>query len=286
MTDWLKSGDIRPYVFMRQDNGFRISDKKRDLDWFPFEPIVKNPLRMEDVSFADHILNLEGRAFTKSDMKMPRWVFYDCAIMPGFVGGFAYRTSKMTATMKEKLGASGELEWTPISLFIIIPSLNPGEWVAHNLCTMNSLVEKEDQLYALGFLTKAFGLWYSNVGTLCGMTQWLSPAIRLHSHFGPFEILTAYTPVHSYARTLTYRSKIDLDYWPTFFNRKVLAYRSKQYVDSGYLVDPKSDESLKNLQGLIENGDGPFYFNPSEIRTQPLDMPLKVYRLASQRRSA
>lgn len=285
MTDWLKSGDIRPYVFMRQDNGFRISDKKRDLDWFPFEPIVKNPLRMEDVNFADQILNLEGRAFATADMKMPRWVFYDCAVMPGFVGGFAYRTSKMSQAVKEKLGAKDDLEFTPISLFIIIPSLNPGEWVAHNLCTMNSLVDKEDQIYALGFITKAFGLWYANVGTLCGMTQWLSPAIRLHSHFGPFEILTAYTPVHSYARTLTYRSRIDLDYWPTFFNKKVLA-ASKQFVDSGYLVDPKDDESLKMLQKRIENGDGPFYFNPSEIRTQPLDMPLKVYRLASQRRSA
>lgn len=285
MTDWLKSGDIRPYVFMRQDNGFRISDKKRDLDWFPFEPIVKNPLRMEDVNFADQILNLEGRAFATADMKMPRWVFYDCAVMPGFVGGFAYRTSKMSQAVKEKLGVKDDLEFTPISLFIIIPSLNPGEWVAHNLCTMNSLVDKEDQIYALGFITKAFGLWYANVGTLCGMTQWLSPAIRLHSHFGPFEILTAYTPVHSYARTLTYRSRIDLDYWPTFFNKKVLA-ASKQFVDSGYLVDPKDDESLKMLQKRIENGDGPFYFNPSEIRTQPLDMPLKVYRLASQRRSA
>src|SRR6185437_5361315 len=102
---------------------------------------------------------------------------------------------------------------------IIIPTIRKGEWVAHNLCTANSLVDEGDQLYALGFFTKAFGLWYASVEILCGFAQWQSPALRLHSHYGSFEILTAYTPIHSHARTLTYRSIINGAYWPTFFNK-------------------------------------------------------------------
>ncbi len=280
-TDWLKSDDIKPYVFMREDLLALYSKPGcRPLDWFPQKPLIHNPLLMKEVDFADQILKLEGKAFSKADMKMPRWVFYDCAVMPGFVGGFAYRTSKLNKEVREKLEVDDSLEFTPISLFIIIPSLQPGEWVAHNLCTMNSLVGKESQLYALGFLSKAFGLWYANVENLCGMTQWLSPAIRLHSNYGPFEIMTAYTPVHSYARTLTYRSRISLDYWPAFFN-KGQPTNHGGYIDSGFEVDPKNDESLKALQSRIENKEGPFYFKPSEIRLQPLDSPLKVYRLAT-----
>jgi hypothetical protein len=278
VTEWLNSADIRPYVFMRKENLFP-QPGRRTLNWFENEPIYRNPLVMDEVTFADQILLLEGKAFAKAEMKMPRWVFYDCAVMPGFVCGFAHKTSKLSAAMRAALEPNDALEWTPISLFIVIPSLQPGEWVAHNLCTSNSLVSENDQLYALGFLTKAFGLWYANVEVLCGMTQWLSPAIRLHSHYGHFEILTAYTPVHSYARTLTYRCRVNLDYWPTFFDQ--VAVNQTDYEYSGYSLDPKDDESLKALQRRIEKGEGPFFFKPGEIRTQPLDMELKVYRLAS-----
>lgn len=274
-ADWLKSEDIRPYIYMRKDNLFS-QPGRRPLSWFQSEPLYHDPLVMDEVGFADQILHLEGKAFAKADLKMPRWVFYDCAIMPGFVCGFAYRTSKLPQALRDALEPNPSLEWTPISLFIIIPSLQPGEWIAHNLCTANSLLGEGQQLYALGFLTKAFGLWYANVEVLCGMTQWLSPAIRLHSNYGPFEILTAYTPVHSYARTLTYRSRVNLDYWPGFFAPSEIAQTDYEY--SGILIDPKDDESLKALQRRIENGEGPFFFKPSEIRTQPLDMPLKVYR--------
>lgn len=280
-TNWLTSADVRPYVFMRKDL-LPLQPGRRDCDWFRQAPLIHNPLEMKEVTFADQILRLEGKAFSQADMKMPRWVFYDCAVMPGFVCGFAYRTSRLSNRVKEILEVDPALEWTPISLFIIIPSLKPGEWVAHNLCTMNSLVPEPDQLYALGFLTKAFGLWYANVDWLCGMTQWLSPAIRLHSNYGRFEIMTAYTPVHSYSKTLTYRCQIDLDYWPGFFDKGFQAHQD-DYKPTGFLLDPKDEKSLKALQAKIENGEGPFYFLPSEIRTQALEDPLKVYRLATRK---
>jgi hypothetical protein len=240
---------------------------------------------MSEVAFADQILNLESKAFQKSAMPMPRWVFYDCAIMPGFVCGFAQKTATLSESYVESVGIDSNLEWTPISLFIIIPTLRRGEWVAHNLCTANSLVGEADQHYALGFLTKAFGLWYANVEVLCGMTQWQSPAIRLHSHYGPFEVLTAYTPVHSYARTLTYRSRLDFAYWPSFFSegRSFTSNgRLPQYELAGFQVDPADENSLKALQQRIENGEGPYYLSPVDIRTQALDKPLQVYTLVAR----
>lgn len=276
--DWLNTSDVRPYVFMRVENRMEKPGTFLSCDWFQQSPIMKDPLLMEEVGFADQILNLESKAFQKSAMPMPRWVFYDCAVMPGLVCGFARRTSTLSATFVKSVGVDINLEWTPISLFIIIPTAREGEWVAHNLCTSNSLVEEADQHYALGFLTKAFGLWYANVKILCGMTQWQSPAIRLHSHYGPFEVLTAYTPVHSYAQTLTYRCALDFAYWPGFFTKSG-PKAGQAYKYSGFDVDPKNIESLKSFQRQIQDKKGPFYLNPHEIRTQALDASLRVYHL-------
>jgi hypothetical protein len=280
---WLSDENVRPYVYMRKENLFAKPGSHLKCNWFKFSPIYKNPLVMGDVGFGDAILNLESKAFQKSAMPMPRWVFYDCALVPGFVGGFARKTSTLSKTYRDTIGVNDELDWTPLSLFIIIPSLRKGEWVAHNLCTANSLVGEKDQHYALGFLTKAFGLWYANVEVLCGMTQWQSPSIRLHSHYGPFEILTAYTPIHSYARTLTYRSRLTTEYWPTFFSKEKETENPgliSRYKATDIVVDPKDDDSLKSLQMRIQNEEGPFYLNPTEIRTKALDAALKIYRIS------
>jgi hypothetical protein len=110
------------------------------------------------------------------------------------------------------------------------------------------------------------------------MTQWHSPARKLHSHYGPFQILTAYTPVHSYAKTITYSSKLNLNYWSSFFdyNEKIMG---KGYKYAGFEVDPTEDDSLKSMQARIEAGEGPFYLSPNEIREKDLTSPLKVYRV-------
>lgn len=277
-TAWVASNDIRPYIYLRKENVFSNPGTRLPCEWFKQKPLYKDPLCMDEVGFANQILTLESRAFHKSAMPMPRWVFYDCAVMPGFVCGFVRRTSSFSARERSAFEINTEFEWTPISLFIIIPTLRPGEWVAHNLCTLNSLVHEDDRMYALGFLTKAFGLWYANVDVVCGITQWESPARRLHSHYGPFEVLTSYTPVHSYARTLTYRSRLDFNYWQRFFS-KTDSEISTQYKYAGFKVEPSRDDSLKQLQLKIESGEGPFYLSSSEIRTQKLDAPLKVYRI-------
>lgn len=276
--NWLGSAKLRPYVYVRNEN--RISDpgKRFAIDWFTSEPIYKDPLSMDQVDFADQILRLESRAFAASNMPMPRWVFYDCAIMPGFVAGFAMHRSVASEEILKILQPRDDSEWLPISLFIIIPTMAPKEWVAHNLCSVNSLVSQEHQVYGLGFLTKAFGLWYANVEVLCGITQWGSPAVRLHTHYGDFEVLTAYTPVHSYARTLTYRMTTDSKEWKRFFTKEQAHDFEQKYAYSGFDVDPKNDESLIAFQRKLEAKGSRFYLDATQLRTQALDGVLKVYQ--------
>ncbi len=285
---WLENPDIRPYVFVRQENRIVFPGQLFELDWFPREPIYKNPLHMENLPFADRILDLETRLFAQANMAMPRWVFYDCGVMPGFVAGFAARPKALSQKVKEVIGASSGLEsldsedWVPLSLFIIIPTMGEGEWVAHNLSSINALLPKIERFYGLGFLTKAFALWYANIEICCGMTQWGSPSLKLHSHYGAFEVLTAYTPVHSYAQTLTYRLSVDPRYWCHFFDQKPNKEFMEKYEEAGFQVHPKEDKSLKSFQRKIELGEGPFFLDANEILSQPLDEPLRVYRPISK----
>ena len=275
--NWLDGENVRPYVFVREDNRVKNPGMRFDSDWFPFKPIRFDPLKMDHVDFSNHILNMEHRAFETSEMPMPRWVFYDCALMPGFVAGFAHKTSTLPDFIKKALEVESRLEWTPISLFVVIPTMATNEWMAHNLCSVNALVDREKRYYGLGFLTKAFGLWYANINICCGVTQWTSPAIKLHSHYGEMEVLTAYTPVHDYSQTLTYRLKVDPGYWGRFFTGVPNKGFEQRYQRVEFEVDPKMKSSLIELQNRIELGEGPFYLRPSDVRSQSLGQVLPIY---------
>ncbi len=263
--DWLDGDQIRPYVYVRPENEIESPGTFAQCDWFPFAPIKKNPLKVSEVDFANQILNLEASAFHSSQMAMPRWVFFDCAIMPGIVTGFATRTKNLNQKMIDLLKPDPKSEWSPLSLFIIIPTSGK-EWVAHNLCSINSELDPVDQFYGLGFLSKAFGLWYANIEVCCGMTQWNGHALKLHSHYGALEVLTSYTPVHSFPETLTYRLKVDSDYWNCFFNKKPSDHFHATYKPTSLQVEPLNVLSLQKLQGLIEQGEGPFFLDGDEIR--------------------
>ncbi len=275
---WLNNPDIRPYVFVRKESLVDDPGKLHRLDWFRQKPLLLDPMRMVEVNFADRILHLEAKAFGPKNLQMPRWVFYDCAIMPGFVAGFAQRTSTLSEPLRKAFAGVSDHEWTPLSLFIIIPTMAPGEWVAHNLCSTNSMFPREQNYYGLGFLSKAFGLWYANIDICCGMTQWMSPSMPLHTHYGPFEVLTAYTPVHSYALTLTYRVKVQSQNWYRFFTQEADPQFSHQFQSAGFEVDPANQVSIIEFQRKLEAGHGPYYLSGREVKSKKLNDRLTVYR--------
>ena len=301
-ADWMQSDDIRPYVFVRPENQIALPGSVHRLNWFQKEPIFKDPLDIDEITFADRIYSLEERAFGPSNMAMPRWVFYDCAVMPGFVAGFAARPSALTPEMRavldpKKYPASNspiktsgvmkevtsldDMDWVPLSLFIIIPTMHRGEWVAHNLCSVNSLLPSGG-LYGLGFLSKAFGLWYANVEQCSGMTQWGSPALKLHSHYGHLEVIGAYAPVHSHAKTITYRVQVNTHCWEKFFNKEQDLAFLENYGPTGTHIDPKDEASMLDFQKRIERNEGPFYLSAGEIAQKKLDEKLMIYNLKQQ----
>ena len=161
--------------------------------------------------------------------------------------------------------------------------MRKGEWVAYDLCAVNSMIPKEKQFYGLGFLTKAFGLWYANVVQCSGMTQWGSPSLKLHSNYGPLEVLGSYAPLHTHAATMTYRCQVDTACWEKFFTKDQDLAFLENYGPSGIQIDPKNKKSMIELQELIQNGKGPFYLSASEITKKNIDEVLSVYQEKKER---
>lgn len=275
---WMNSDNIRPYVMARKANRPSYPGTAYPFPWFKEEPLVIEPLEIASSPFFNQILRIDQKAFDANGLLTPRWVFYDCAIMPGFISGFAMRTETLPKEIKDKLTPPEELEWCPLSLFITIPTPEHGRWMAHNLGSMNSFVSKPMGLRGLGFLSKAFGLWYANIREQYGVAQWNSPALKLHANFGPLEIVTAYTPIHDYAGSITYRLWVDTEYWLHFLDKNDANVQFQdKFHDSGLTIDPMDTESLKGIQVRIEKEEGPFYIDPVEILNKPVGSYLKLY---------
>ena len=282
--DWLYDSDVRPYVCLNVQKGeFQRRGIHRGFDWFQSEPLLKDSLSSRDFDFVNGARVLDEAIFANVNLEMPRWVYYDCAVMPGMISGFAMRASRLRAEfsldMVKRLGVKPDTEWVPISLFIIIPTLQTGHWMAHNLCSINEIVPEESRLKGLGFLSKAFGLWYADVEYLFGVTQWGRPALRLHTNYGYLRLVSAYTPLHTYSKSVTYRMKIDSSQWLGFFDRSIPQGNfGKDFAPTGLWIDPQSEESMLEIQRKIENSEGPFYLSGREILAAGLGDRLQLFR--------
>ncbi len=279
-SKWFLSDDIQPYVFVRPENSITQPGSRHMTDWFKNKkPIFKNPLNLKELNFAEGIYQLEWKSFGDKQMAIPRWAFYDCAAMPGFIAGFAAKTKSLPKKILDLLNYSEEEEWCPLSLFIIIPTMRKGEWVAYDLCAINSLLDREEQYYGLGFLSKAFALWYANVDQCSGMTQWGSPSLRLHSHFGDIEVIGSYAPLHTHAQTMTYRCQVNTESWEKFFSKQENYSFLEKHQLTHFSIDPSNVESMIALQNRIQNNEGPFFLNATEISKNKLTEPFQIYQL-------
>ena len=157
--------------------------------------------------------------------------------------------------------------WVPISLFAISPSLSANEWVAQNLCTLNSTLDKHEKFYGLGFISKAFGLWFANVRQCIGMTQWNNSALKTHCKYGILKLISAYIPIHSHPNTMTYQCNVDDKMWPYFFQEfpSSLIEDFKANYKFLFSINPQDTRSQILLQNKLIDQKSPIYLNSWEI---------------------
>lgn len=206
---------------------------------------IYDPLKLKSQTFVEKIYHLDKLSFGDQGMGMDKWVFVDCSVMPGFVFGFAGRGDLFSESDRAKMKISHD-EWFPVSMYIAIPTMNPGKWFGHNLSSLNR--QLQISLGGLGLLTKFAALKFFEIKSLQGATQWFSPALPLHSQIGPLEILSAYTPIHSKPMTICYECETPKDNSCLQGSRRNLAVK-------GEFIFNASKENVIQLQHKIEQNN-------------------------------
>jgi hypothetical protein len=221
-----------------------------DLDLAPLGVKVPPALRIDPTKLASErfitwIERLDAQTFGPQAMAMPRWVFYDCSEWPSALFGLAARPADVSPALREVFGvAPADRTWVPITLHVAIPTVHSGEFFEHNVGSMGH----EIGIHGLGTFTKALGCRVLRARSLVGAAQWTGKALGMHLRFGPLELLTAFTPAHSYPRTLTYRHATDLE----------TLTRVVRGIDPPTLEPTRRvrihDGALRTLQRKIERG--------------------------------
>ena len=190
---------------------YNLLEKKRVFNQKISDQMIFNPVHRSSHDFINKLYRLDQLSFGEQGMGMEKWVFFDCAAMPGFVMGFAINADSLDP--KDQLLIGQTQGFFPISMYIAIPTQIEGTWFGHNLSSLNStLVEPLD---GLGTLTKLAALDFFSIKKLQGASQWNSPSLGIHTRFGDLKLLSAFTPIHSKAETYCYECEVQLDLKPT-----------------------------------------------------------------------
>lgn len=276
--DWFTSGEVKPFIFARKENRSARPGIRNKCDWFGSKFLEFDPLRMDSSRFGHQIMTLDNLAFGQQEMATPPWVFYDCGVLPGIIMGYAARADSVSKTVKKILKVKSEDKWVPVSMFIAIPTVQKNAWMAHNLASINSVLGPEERYRHLGFLTKAFALWYANMERLYGVTQWHSPAIKLHPCYGEFELVSTYTRLHDYPNSVTYSCIVKTEYWKQMFDRTYIPPSFKKKFKKSSVLDPKDKEAIKKAQRFLEKNSGALYLSGHEVLNKKLGEKLGLYK--------
>ena len=199
--------------------------------------------------FFDLLHSLDGLAFGPVGMPMEKWVFFDCGEMPGAVVGLAVRANQLTAEARAEYKVDDRFEGIiPISMYIAIPMAGGKHWFGHNLSSANRVLN--GSFSGLGILTKALGLKVMQVESLYGVTQWNSVSLELHLQLAQMDIVSAYTPAHSFKNSVTYRSL-----YPDKTLREALSGVRRDAVAYDFLY-PSDDEAFSiEMQKRVAAGE-------------------------------
>ncbi len=229
------------------------------LDLEPFGVLIEPKRRYTATTLAsrqliDGLHVLDAATFGDQQMLMPRWVLFDCGEFPGIVFGFGRRARELSPRMREKFrvhSPSDDDAFVPLSMWVAIRCAEEGAWFGHNLSSANVLSETGEVLSGLATLTKVFGVKVARASRQYGATQWDSKSIGLHLRLGDMHVLSAYTPAHTHAETLSYRVDVD----DAVLVRSLLpGYRASTAGGARYL-EAEDVAAMRALQEDLERGE-------------------------------
>lgn len=263
---------LRPFVVA-------LEDHRPALDCAAFDWVVRDadridPLRVASAPVLEVLRRLDAATFGPEGMPMPRWVFFDGAELPGGIVGFGTDAAELSPRTRELLQVGLDHQAiVPLSMFIAIPTHEPGTWMAHNLASMAPQLPEEG-LHGLGGLTKAYGLGVYRARRQIGATQWNASALSIHTRLGPLELSSAWTPAHSEPWTLTYGVDV---------NEPALLHLARDPAGSvpaaapTFWIDSDDHRAMQALQARIEAGERfAIVGRPEQIGHERLRVPVSA----------
>ena len=232
---------------------------------------IFDPQRVQGRVFISLVKRLDAMTYGPQGLSMPDWVFYDCAVMPGAVFGFASRASDLPDWVRRGLGVPADHHGlVPMSMLIAIPMAHRQSTLVYTLCSINQVTPGAAP-EGLWRLTLAAGSKALCLPEMVATMQWRSPRLSLFSGLGPLHLMTAWTPAHDNPATCTFRVAttdgsrsrlLDAELPPT---EHIQRY-----------VDPDDEDALRGLQMEIEDGLDVAVAGPTEIRGAETRVPLAV----------
>ena len=211
--------------------------------------LLFDPLRIKSAEFLNILQRLDDLTFGAKGLLMPRWVFYDCAEVPGGIFGFARPAAEVPEWTRRALNVDPTYEgMIPLSMYVGIPMLEPGAWLTYTLASLNAVAPGAGPAGLL-LLTEVAGLDLFEIETCWGVSQWRSPKLEARLATGPLELITAWTPGHSDPHTLTYRFTVTQEKL-----EMALTERPPPLPDDVQWVDCDEEAELRALQSKLEEG--------------------------------
>jgi hypothetical protein len=212
------------------------------------ESNVFNPHDLASAELLSLVQRMDDLVNQPVGMKMDRWVFYDCAEMPGAIFGFGVQAAKAPGWLRTAMGVKDDYTGLiPLSNLIVIPMLPPGAFLSYSLCSVNQVCPGGAP-EGLELVTLLLGLKVLGVRDFYSTTQWRAPTLQVYTQLGPLELLTAYTPAHSLPATLTFRFPVDdVRIAQALLGTPALAVNT-------VLLDADDTGAMRRLQGELEEG--------------------------------
>ncbi|MCC6619938.1 MAG: hypothetical protein IT385_01705 [Deltaproteobacteria bacterium] len=230
-----------------------------------------DPQRVADGPFLHLVQALDRMTYGPVGLEMPSWVFYDCAVMPGALFGFARRASELAPWVRTSSKLPPHHDGlVPLSIIAAIPMAHRRAELVYTLCSINQVAPgaAPDGLWRL---TLAMGAAALGIRTMVATAQWRSAQLGLYAGLGPLRLQTAWTPAHDIAETATFT----VDAGPEAQRRLLAGELPAPGVATRHL-DADDREEMRALQGEIEAGTPVWIVGPPEVRGARTRIPLQV----------
>jgi len=222
-----------------------------------------DPMRRASERWLGALERLDRLAYEQHDLTMPRWAFYDCAELPGLVCGLSMPAEDLPPELVQAIDAGPRV---PVSMAMAVPTVSPGHWLVHTLCSVGEVVDGALPPGA-GLVTAALATALVDAHRVTATAQWASSKLGAYARLAPLEVRSAYSPAHSVPATCTFRFEIDDARLASALEQDPVGERMSSA--SGWL-DPSNETHLAAMQRAIEAGARVTIVGPPEGRLVPV----------------